>query len=129
MKCLKVEIVIKYYETYNYSKDSIKYLDEISKKLNIEIQHAENGGEKQLLKYWLDGYIEKYNIGIEWNDPQHYKKSERNKDSKRKNYIFENFGTYIVEVNQIHFYEDIELGIQKVIREIQELIILRKNDE
>ena len=54
-----------------YNPNSIIYLDIISEKINIPIQHALNGGEKKILKYWIDGYIDQYNICIEWDEKEH----------------------------------------------------------
>jgi len=45
-----------------YNPNSIMYLDIISNKINLTIQHALNGGEKKFVKYWVDGYIQEYNI-------------------------------------------------------------------
>jgi len=71
------EIWLKHCPSYN--PNSIIYLDEISEKIGLKIQHALNGGEKKFIKYWVDGYIEEYNICIEWDEKHHiYSKCNEN---------------------------------------------------
>lgn len=54
-----------------YSKKSIEWLNWISKRDNIDIQHAENGGEKALIinnkKYRIDGWYENINTVYEFH--------------------------------------------------------------
>ena len=50
----------------NASTISIKYFNWIAKKENVEIQHAENGGEMKFGKYKVDAYIAKENRAIEF---------------------------------------------------------------
>lgn len=53
-----------------YSKKSIEWLNYVSKNENINIQHAENGGEKSLIinnkKYRVDGWCDKTNTVYEF---------------------------------------------------------------
>ena len=55
----------------NYSKKSIDWLNYISKKENINILHAENGGEKMIMlrgkNYKVDGYCLENNTVFEFN--------------------------------------------------------------
>jgi len=69
----------------NYSKISIKWLEEIMKKENIFIQHAMNIGEKIICinnkKYKVDGYCEKTNTIYEFDgDIFHGNPSKFNKN-------------------------------------------------
>lgn len=56
--------------TYNYSKECIKWLKTIERKLGYELQHAENKGEKQVTIdkkiYRFDGYDNKTNTVYEY---------------------------------------------------------------
>jgi hypothetical protein len=54
-----------------YNINSIVYLDIISEILKTPIQHGVNGGEKKFQRYWVDGYIEQYNICFEWDEKYH----------------------------------------------------------
>jgi hypothetical protein len=99
----------KYGETFfhmtpRYNPNSIIYLDLISEKLNISIQHALNNGEKKFKRYWVDGYIEQYNICIEWQEQHHYTKKQKEKDLKREQYIINNFKCKIIYINEKNFY-------------------------
>lgn len=52
-----------------YSRDSINWLNSVAQNENIEIQHAENGGEKRISKsrYRADGYCEETNTIFEYH--------------------------------------------------------------
>jgi len=104
----------------SYNPNSIIYLDIIAKKLNIPIQHALNGGEKKFIKYWVDGYIEKHNICIEWDETPHMYSKE--KDLIRENYLKKNFNCKIIRINEKEFLKDIENQINIVLNKINNII-------
>ncbi len=106
----------------HYNPNSIIYLDLISEKLNIVIQHALNGGEKKFIKYFIDGYIEKYNSCIEWDENQHYELKHIEKDLIRENFIKENFNCRFIRINQKQFLLDVENQIEIVVDKIREII-------
>ena len=106
----------------HYNPNSIIYLDIISKKLNITILHALNGGEKKFRRYWVDGYIEKYNICIEWNEKLHYTRKYIEKDLIRENYINNNFSCYFIKINEKEFLKDVDNQINIVVDKIKQLI-------
>lgn len=62
----------------NYSIKACKYINELNKKNNWNLQHAENGGEIECLGYWLDGYDKDLNIVFEYDEPKHYIDKENN---------------------------------------------------
>lgn len=88
--------------------------------MNIPIQHAVNGGEKKFQKYWVDGYIEQYNICIEWDEKCHNKQKE--KDLIREKFLIEKHNCKIIRINEKEFLEDVEIGIEKILNEINILI-------
>jgi len=112
-----------------HNVEATKYLDLISEKLGLYIYHGENGEEKQMLRYWLDGYIQEYNIGIEWNEPAHYSKKGRVEDQKKTNYILKNFDCPIYEINEKEFIKDPEININKILDDLKQLIEERKNNK
>jgi hypothetical protein len=112
------EIWLKHCPTYN--ANSIIYLDRLSEKLNLSIQHAFNGGEKKFVRYWVDGYIEKYNICLEWDERQHKYKKES--DVKREFFLKENFNCQIIRINQKEFLKDVDNQINLVCNKINNLI-------
>ena len=106
-----------------YNPNSIVYLDLISEKLGIPIQHALNGGEKKIIKYWIDGYIEEYNICIEWDEKEH----EKEQDKIRENYLKENYGCKFVRINEDEFFINVDISILNIVNEIKDIIkILKK---
>jgi hypothetical protein len=114
------EAWLKYVPSYN--PNSIIYLDMISKKLNLPIQHALNGGEKKFVKYWVDGYIEQYNICIEWDEKYHNIKKNKEKDTKREEHIINNFNCKIIRINEKEFLKDIDNQINIICDKINKII-------
>lgn len=114
------EIYTKY--TPKYNVNSIIYLDMISEKLNLSIQHALNGGEKKIVKYFVDGYIEEYNVCIEWDETFHGSKKFKGTDFKKETFLKENFGCEIIRINQKEFLGDIDNQIEVVCNKIRDKI-------
>ena len=114
------ELWLKHVPTYN--PNSIIYLDMFSEKLDISIRHALNGGEKKFVKYWVDGYIEKYNICIEWDEKYHKLDNYRKKDIIREKYLIETHGCHIIRINEINFLKDIDNQIIVIIKILSEVI-------
>jgi len=63
--------------------------DNISKKENIHIQHAMNGGEYYIkeLGYWLDGYDKINNVVYEYDEKYHFTEKQIIKDINRQSEI------------------------------------------
>jgi hypothetical protein len=114
------EVWLKHVPTYN--PIAISYLDIISEKLNLPIRHALNGGEKKFIKYWVDGYIEKYNICIEWNEKHHNSKIQKEKDYVKENFIVKNFNCNYIKINQENFLNDINNQINVIENQINIVI-------
>ena len=88
-----------------YNKKSIPILEKIAKDNNLNIRHAENGGEFYTgIGYFVDGYDELHNIVIEYDEPKHYIDIENNilkeKDIKRQNEIIEHLHCEIWRYNE-----------------------------
>ncbi len=116
------EIWLNYAPKYNIN--SIIYLDMISEKLNLPIQHALNGGEKKFIRYWVDGYIEKFNICIEWDEKHHNSKRQKERDNIKENFLKENFNCHIIRINEKEFLKDIDNQIILVCNKINNIISL-----
>jgi ribosomal protein S27AE len=123
-KCAKeigFETCIKHYgEAFlhlcpKHNPNSIIYLNMISEKLNITIQHALNGGEKKFQRYWIDGYIEQYNICIEWDEKHHNNKKIKQKDIKNDKFLISNFNCKIIRINEKEFLQNINDSINIVL--------------
>ena len=114
------EIYMKYFPKYNIN--SIIYLDMLSKKLNLLIHHALNGGEKKFVRYYVDGYIPEYNICIEWDERQHNIKRKIERDNKKDNLLKEIFGCQIVRIKEKEFLNDIDGQTEIVVNRINEVI-------
>ena len=57
----------------HYSIKGCKYIDELNKKNNWNLQHALNGGEFEVDGFFLDGYDNNLNIAFEYDESKHYK--------------------------------------------------------
>ena len=97
-----------------YNPNSIIYLDLLSEKSGLQIQHALNGGEKKFIRYWVDGYVEKYNICIEWNEKHHNSKRQKERDKIKEIFIIENFNCNIIHINEQNFLKNIETSINDI---------------
>lgn len=78
-----------------YSVLSIAVLDRFSKDFNLDLRHAENGGEFYLkdLGYWIDGYDSVKNVVVEIDEPTHFCKDLlRDRDIRRHKEIQELLG-------------------------------------
>lgn len=58
----------------NYNISACKIIDDYGKKHGYNFKHALNGGEYYIdeLGYWVDGYDEKKNVVIEFDEPAHF---------------------------------------------------------
>lgn len=77
----------------NYNKNGCEYFNSLMLEMNVNIQHAENGGEYHIkeLGYFVDGYDRENNIVYEWDECHHYIGGKlREKDLIRQKEI-ENF--------------------------------------
>lgn len=75
-----------------YNKNSCIYFDQLSKKMNWDLRHAENGGELYIkeLGYFLDAYDIEKNIVVEYDEIKHYKnKKLKEKDLNRQKEIMD----------------------------------------
>jgi very-short-patch-repair endonuclease len=62
----------------------------------------------------VDGYIEKYNICIEWDEKHHNSKKQKEHDNKKDIYLKENFNCHIIRINEKNFFKDINNNIIKI---------------
>ena len=87
-----------------YNKDACKYIDLLNIKNNWNLIHAENGGEKFICGYFVDGYDEEKNIVFEYDESRHYIDPYNNilkqKDIDRQNYIISNTGCEFYRYNE-----------------------------
>ena len=105
----------------NYNPNSIMYLDVISKKSSQQIRHALNGGEKKFVRYWVDGYIDEYNICIEWDERYHSTEKQIEMDLKRETFLIENFNCSIIRINEKEFLCDIENQTNIIVNSINKI--------
>ena len=76
----------------NYSDDDCRYFEWLNKWMGWSGQYATSGGERNILKYFVDYYEPNQNVVIEWDEPYHRKKYQRKEDEDRKNQIKEVLG-------------------------------------
>lgn len=65
------------------------FIDKFGKENGYDFQHAQNGGEVEILGYFIDGYDKNKNIIFEYDEPRHYYVNGdlKIKDIKRQNDI------------------------------------------
>lgn len=105
-----------------YNPTSIDFFDEITKRTGIFIQHALNNGEKKFIKYWVDGYIEKYNICIEWDEIEHKYGKSKLRNKIKEDFLINNFNINLFRINEIDYFNNNELVIQTTVDMINKKI-------
>lgn len=84
----------------NYNKSSIALLDEINNTFGWNGQHAENGGEFEVLGYFVDYYEPNYNVVIEYDDRNHRRKLVAEKDIIRQAEIEAHLGCTFLRIDE-----------------------------
>ncbi|KKL84483.1 hypothetical protein LCGC14_1964280 [marine sediment metagenome] len=84
--------------TPNYNPEACKFIEEYGRKHGYKFQHAENGGEFYIkgLGYWVDGYDREKNVVIEYDEPHHTRRVE--KDKQRQQEIQEHLGCKFIRI-------------------------------
>jgi len=90
--------------------------------IGLPIQHALNGGEKKFVKYFIDGYIEKYNICIEWDEIGHNQTKRKERDLIREEFIKDKFDCNFIRINEKEFLNDIDNQLKIIVDKIKEII-------
>lgn len=67
-----LENVDKYGIYVFFNKNACAYFDDLSAKMNWNLQHALNGGEVRIIGYSIDAYDKDKNIIAEYDEPNHY---------------------------------------------------------
>jgi predicted RNA-binding Zn-ribbon protein involved in translation (DUF1610 family) len=68
----------------NYNPIACGFIDGLNKKMGWNLKHALNGGEVELIGYFLDGYDKEQNIIFEYDEPKHDSNYHKNRDLKRQ---------------------------------------------
>lgn len=73
----------------SYNLDAIPILEQFAEENDLNLMHAENGGEYYIeeLGYWVDGYDPEKNVVVEYYEKFHERQKER--DDRRKQEIVE----------------------------------------
>lgn len=84
-----------------YNLNSIPIIEAKAKELGItDLQHAENGGEFQVLGYFVDGYSKEKNIVIEYDEKHHFNIDGNlcSRDIQRQKEIEEHLGCTFIRI-------------------------------
>jgi len=88
----------------HYNKVACLFIDNLNEKYDLKLIHAENGGEKCVSGYFVDGYDEEKNIVFEYDEKSHYKDVYNNilkqKDINRQNIIIQELGCRFIRYNE-----------------------------
>jgi hypothetical protein len=67
------------------------FIDILNSVQGWNLQHANNGGEKQIYGYLLDGFDEHRGIIFEYDEPRHHLIANKKRDIQRQNDLFKYF--------------------------------------
>lgn len=89
MRQAAIRRVIEQFGSTSYNKDACAFINDLNDKMGWNLQHALNGGEKEICGYLVDGYDKSKNIVFEYDESQHFtfEGKLRNKDILRQNTI------------------------------------------
>ena len=74
----------------NYNPTACKYFDELNIKNGWNLKHAMNGGEQNILNFFVDAYDSKNNIVVEYDESHHFKNGVlKSKDIRRQHIIID----------------------------------------
>jgi very-short-patch-repair endonuclease len=68
----------------------------------------------------VDGYIEKYNICVKWDEITH--RYNKKNDIIRERFLTETFQYIFFRIDEKKFLEDVETGISSIVNAISEMI-------
>ena len=86
-----------------YNSEACRIIDEYGRQNGYSFQHALNGGEYHIreLGYFVDGYDEKKNTVIEYDEPHHFRNGMLNeKDIQRQREIQELLQCEFIRISQ-----------------------------
>lgn len=91
MRQAAIRRVIDQFGATSYNKDACIYIDNLNKEQGWNLQHAQNGGEVEVVGYLVDGYDKTRNIVFEYDEKQHFTFDGklRNRDLKRQQIIMD----------------------------------------
>ena len=82
----------------SYNESSISIIEEYGKEHGYNFQHAKNGGEVEVLGYFLDGYDKEKNVVIEYMEKHHSRPTKAKKDKIRKQIIVNHLNCKWIEI-------------------------------
>ena len=81
-----------------YNPEACEIINWYNMYYDLNFQHAENGGEVRVLKYYPDGYDKERNIVIEIDEKYHQYPSVQKKDIQRQKEITDHLGCEFIRV-------------------------------
>lgn len=101
MRKAAIKRVINQFGTTSYNKKACEYMDKLNADRGWNLQHAENGGEVEILGYLVDGYDKSRNIVFEYDERQHFTIGGklRGRDVRRQKDIISHLGCEFYRYN------------------------------
>ena len=98
-----------------YNPKACVLFERLNRKLYLNLQHAENGGEFQIIGYFLDAYDRELNLAIEFDEKHHKKGHQIEKDKIRQENIVKTLGCEFIRVTEDDWFCDICEKIEKIL--------------
>lgn len=88
-RMIRLKQVFNKYGSTGFNIKACNFIDRINIKYGWNLQHAMNGGEYFFFGYSLDGYDEKRNIIVEYDEPKHEYPYMKKKDLRRQSTLIQ----------------------------------------
>jgi hypothetical protein len=103
LRVIKLKRIKQLYGNGMYNPLACKFINNLNKIMGIKLQHAENGGERWIGGYSVDGYDEQNNIVFEYDEPKHNSPNHQRKDAiRQQNIINKIHPTLFLRYNEMH---------------------------
>ena len=89
----------------SYNENSIPIIENYGKENGYNFQHATNGGEVQVIGYFVDGYDKEKNVVIEYYEKWHKRQIERDERRKQEIVDFLNCKFIILKETKVGYDE------------------------
>ena len=84
----------------SFNPKACQFMDNFGRENGYNFRHALNGGEVDIIGYYLDGYDKERNVIFEYDECEHEKTRQKMKDLKRSERLINKLGCKIIRYSE-----------------------------